>query len=71
VRDKQRFLRTLKREVKRAGNRKRRRFLKNLESAPDDFDFGRDRTDLMNQRPRKKPQRWERKSRESDDAVER
>jgi hypothetical protein len=52
--DEKRFLRELKRTVKKAGNRKRRRYLKDIAAAPDDFSFGRDRTDVMNERPRKK-----------------
>lgn len=52
--DDKRLLRKLKREVKRAGNRKRRRYLKNVSSEPDDFNFGRVRSDVMNE-PRKKP----------------
>ena len=52
--DDKRFLRKLKRDVKRTGNKKRRRYLKDLSAAPDDFDFGRARTDVMNE-PR--PQR--------------
>ena len=59
-----RFLRTLKRDIKRTGNRKLRRFLKNIEAAPEDFDLGRDRTDVMNERPREKPKRWDRNNTE-------
>lgn len=50
--DDKRFLRKLKRQVKKAGNRKRRRYLKDVDAPADDFDFGRDRTDVMNE-PRK------------------
>jgi hypothetical protein len=50
--DDKRFLRKLKRTVKKAGNRKRRRFLKDVSAPADDFQFGRDRTDVMNE-PRK------------------
>ena len=64
MRNEKRFLRTLKRDIKRTGNRKRRRFLKNVESSPDDFDLGRDRTDVMNERPREKPKRWDRNNTE-------
>ena len=55
MRNEKRFLRTLKRDIKRTGNRKRRRFLKDIDAAPEDFDLGRDRTDVMNERPRAKP----------------
>ena len=56
MQNEKRFLRTLKRDIKRTGNRKRRRFLKNVDAAPEDFDLGRDRTDVMNEQPREKPQ---------------
>ena len=65
MRNEKRFLRTLKRDIKRTGNRKRRRFLKNIDTSPEDFDLGRDRTDVMNERPRERPRRWER----SDDMA--
>jgi len=48
-------------------NRKRRRFLKNIEVSPEDFDLGRDRTDVMNERPREKPKRWDRNDTEIED----
>jgi len=53
MRDDKRLLRELKREIKRAGNRKRRRYLKDVATEADDFSFGRKRSDLMNQ-PRNK-----------------
>ena len=65
MRNEKRFLRTLKRDIKRTGNRKRRRFLKKIDTSPEVFDLGRDRTDVMNERPREKPRRWER----SDDTA--
>ena len=64
MRNEKRFLRTLKRDIKRTGNRKRRRFLKNIDASPEDFDLGRDRTDVMNERPREKPKRWDRNNTE-------
>ena len=64
MRNEKRFLRTLKRDIKRTGNRKRRRFLKNIDTLPEDFDLGRDRTDVMNERPREKPKRWDRNNTE-------
>ena len=64
MRNEKRFLRTLKRDIKRTGNRKRRRFLKKIEALPEDFDLGRDRTDVMNERPREKPKRWDRNNTE-------
>ena len=66
MRNEKRFLRTLKRDIKRTGNRKRRRFLKNIDVSPEDFDLGRDRTDVMNERPRERPRRWERSENEID-----
>ena len=66
MRNEKRFLRTLKRDIKRTGNRKRRRFLKNIEASPEDVDLGRDRTDVMNDRPCEKPRRWDRNDNETD-----
>jgi len=54
MRDEKRFLRELKRDIKKAGNRKRRRYLKNIDAPADAFDFGRTRTDVMNERPQEK-----------------
>ena len=65
MRNEKQFLRNLKRDIKRTGNRKRRRFLKNVAAAPEDFDLGRDRTDVMNERPREKPRRWDRNNNEA------
>lgn len=50
--DDKRLLRQLKRDLKKAGNRKKRRYLKDLEAHPEDFDYGRKRSDVMNERPR-------------------
>ncbi len=49
MRDDKRLLRRLKRDTKRAGNRKRRRYLKDVDADPQDFDFGRNRLDVMNE----------------------
>jgi hypothetical protein len=49
MRDDKRLLRRLKRDTKRAGNRKRRRYLKDVDADPHDFDFGRNRSDVMNE----------------------
>ena len=54
------FLRKLKRQIKRAGNRKRRRYLKDVTAAAEGFDLGRDRTDVMNERRQVKRRKWER-----------
>jgi len=48
--DDKRLLRKLKREIKKAGNRKRRRYLKDVDAQPDDFAFGRHRSDVLNDR---------------------
>ena len=64
LRNEKRLLRNLKRDIKRTGNRKRRRFLKKIDASPEDFDLGRDRTDVMNERPREKPKRWDRNNTE-------
>ena len=50
--DDKRLLRKLKRDVKRAGNRKRRQYLKDVSAEPGDFDFGSKRSDVMNERPK-------------------
>lgn len=57
MRNEKQVLRTLKRDIKRTGNRKRRRFLKNIEASPEDFDLGRDSTDVMNEQTRENPRR--------------
>ncbi|MDA0834569.1 MAG: hypothetical protein O2955_12695 [Planctomycetota bacterium] len=53
-RDDKRLLRKMKRDVKKVGNKRRRRFLKDIDSEPDDFDFGHSRSDVMNERPRER-----------------
>ncbi len=53
MQDDKRLLRKLKREIKRAGNRKRRRYLKDVHADASDFRFGRNRSDVMNE-PRRK-----------------
>ena len=50
--DEKRFLRKLKRSIKKTGNRKRRRHLKDVSADADEFSLGRDRTDVMNERPK-------------------
>jgi hypothetical protein len=66
MRNEKKFLRNLKRDIKRTGNRKRRHYLKNIAASPEDFDFGRDRTDVMNERRRDKPRRWDRNNNEAN-----
>lgn len=51
MRDEKRLLRKLKREVKRSGGRKLRRFLSNPLNDADDFSYGRLSSAPMNQRP--------------------
>jgi hypothetical protein len=53
MRDEKRFFRELKREIKRLGNRKRRRYLQNVENQADDFDFGRGCSEVMNKKPQR------------------
>lgn len=48
--DEKRQIRDLKRQIKKQGNRKRRRFLKNLSTDPRDFDFRGDCSETMNER---------------------
>jgi hypothetical protein len=50
MRDDKRLLRQIKRDIKRAGNRKRRRYLKDVTAEADDFSYGRKRSDIMNER---------------------
>jgi len=52
MRDEKRQLRRLKRDIKKSGNRKRRRYLKDPHANPEDFEFGRNRSDVMNEPPR-------------------
>jgi len=47
--DDKRRLRQLKRDIKKQGNRKRRRFYKDVSAAVDDFDFGLDSSRLLNE----------------------
>ena len=46
--DDKRMLRKLKREVKRRGNKQRRRFLKDVDADADRFDFGRNCSQSLN-----------------------
>lgn len=48
--DDKRLLRQLKRSIKQSGNRKRRRFLKDVSADPDAFDLGDDSSAFMNER---------------------
>jgi hypothetical protein len=48
--DDKRLLRQLKRSIKQSGNRKRRRFLKDVSADPDGFDLGDDSSAFMNER---------------------
>lgn len=56
--DDKRFYRQLKEQVKKAGNRKLRRFLKNLNSDPNEFDYGSNESSAFNKKKpkNKKPQ---------------
>jgi len=46
--DEKRLYREIKRDVKRQGNKRRRRFLKNLEADPNEFEFGTDASSMLN-----------------------
>ncbi len=48
--DDKRQIRKLKKEVKRAGTKKRRRFLKNLSADSDDFEYGGDSSEPLNEK---------------------
>jgi hypothetical protein len=49
MKDDKRLIRRLKRSIKKTGNRKRRRFLKNPTTDPDGFNFGDDSSAFMNE----------------------
>lgn len=51
--DDKRLLRQLKRSIKQSGNRKRRRYLKNVFAEADDFTLGDDSSAFMNERRQK------------------
>ncbi|MEY4177947.1 MAG: hypothetical protein RLY70_1521 [Planctomycetota bacterium] len=56
--DEKRRMREEKRELKKSGTRRLRRHLKDPNSDPDDFDYGRKRSEVMNTpRPPRKPAR--------------
>lgn len=48
MKDNKKYYRNLKKEIKKAGNRKRRQYLKNLDADPNDFDFGSDQSSALN-----------------------
>lgn len=48
--DDKRFYRELKGQIKRTGKRKMRRFLKDPNANPDDFDYGSDQSSALNGR---------------------
>jgi hypothetical protein len=48
--DDKRFYRELKQQVKKTGNRKRRRFLKDVSADPGDFEFGSAESSAFNGR---------------------
>ncbi len=57
--DDKRLLRKMKKEVKRSGTRKRRRYLKDLTADPDQFEFGGDSSQVFNEQRRKARQKQE------------
>jgi len=50
--DDKRRLRRLKREIKKQGNRKRRRFFKDVTKSADQFEFGLDSSGFLNEQTR-------------------
>lgn len=48
--DDKRLLRQLKRSIKQSGNRKRRRYLKDVSTDADEFSLGDDSSAFMNER---------------------
>ncbi|MGZ0166368.1 MAG: hypothetical protein ACKVII_20795 [Planctomycetales bacterium] len=65
--DDKRLLRQLKRSIKQSGNRKRRRFLKDVSADPDAFDLGDDSSEFMNER-RQRPNIEDDFDRDDDEA---
>jgi len=65
--DDKRYYRDLKRKLKKAGNKKLRRFLKDHDNSVDDFDYEGDKSAALNGRDshKKKDKRW--KNGEDDD----
>jgi len=58
--DDKRLLRQLKRSIKQSGNRKRRRYLKDVSTNADDFSLGDDSSAFMNeQRKRSSDSRFQ------------
>ena len=57
--DEKRRLRQLKRDIKKQGNRKRRRFYKDISAAVDDFDLGFDSSRLLNEQRRRRAEEQE------------
>ena len=55
--DDKRGLRQLKRDIKKQGNRKRRRFYKDVSAAVDNFDFGFDSSRLLNEQRTQRDER--------------
>ena len=57
MKDDKRLIRKLKRDVKKRGNKSRRRFLQDLEADPEDFDYGAQSSAAMNESARAKNSR--------------
>jgi len=66
--DDKKYYRDLKRKLKKAGNRKLRRFLKDPENEIDDFDYEGDKSAALNGRNRhkKKSEKWKTKADEKN-----
>lgn len=69
VSDDKRYLRQLKRDIKKAGNRKMRRYLKDPSADPDEFDYGRKRSEVMNEKPKTERPKTERPQSERPQTV--
>lgn len=55
--DDKRFYRELKQQVKKTGKRKMRRFLKDVSTDPEEFDYGSDQSSALNGRDGKNRKR--------------
>jgi hypothetical protein len=67
--DDKRFYRKLKQEIKKTGNRKRRRFLKDVNTDPAEFEFGSAESSVLNGRDGKRKKKDLAKSAQNDTTV--
>lgn len=68
--DDKRFYRKLKQEVKKTGNRKRRRFLKDVSADPGEFEFGSAESSAFNGRDGKRKRVRHGRKEENQDSMD-